>query len=88
MSLATVTAWAFSIEEYMELAEVPEERQTRLAGTMLTGDAKIWYINMYKDVTPLPPLDQFLQAFKDHHQASHSDSDIIKCVETICQGIK
>ena len=39
-SIATITAWAFSVEEYMELAEVPEAIQTRLAGTRLTGDAK------------------------------------------------
>ena len=66
-SLATVTAWAFSVEEYMELAEIPAVIQTRLAGTWLSADAKVWYINTYKDVKPLPALDEFIQAFKDHH---------------------
>src|SRR5256885_12331758 len=33
--IAVVTAWAFSVEEYMELTEVPEDKQTHLAGTLL-----------------------------------------------------
>ena len=85
-SIATVTAWTFSVEEYMELAEVPEEKQTRLAGTMLSGTAKVWYINSYKDVKPLPSLEEFIKAFKDHHLTSHSEADIIKRAETIRQG--
>ena len=69
MSIAAVTVWVFSIEEAMELSEVPEEKQTHLAGTQLVGDAKIWYINTYKDGKPLPSLGEFIKAFKDHHQA-------------------
>ncbi len=87
-SIAAVTAWVFSVEEYMELAEVPEAKQTHLAGTRLSGDAKIWYINTYKDVKPLPALSEFIKAFKEHHQASHSDADTIKHVETIRQGAR
>ena len=41
----------------MELAEVPADKQTHLAATWLTETAKIWYMNTYKDVKPLPSLD-------------------------------
>src|SRR5438876_3170041 len=85
-SIATVTAWTFSVEEYMELAEVPEDKQTHFAGTMLSSTAKMWYINSYKDVKPLPSLEEFIKAFKDHHLTSHSEADIIKRAETIPQG--
>ena len=85
-SIATVAAWTFSVEEYMELAEVPEDKQTHFAGTMLSGTAKVWYINSYKDVKPLPSLKEFIKAFKDHHLTSHSEADIIKRAETIRQG--
>ena len=40
-SIAAVTAWTFSVEEYMKLAEVPDDQQTRLAATWLTDTAKI-----------------------------------------------
>ena len=53
-SIATVTSWMFTVEEYMELAEVPAEKQTRLAATWLSDTAKIWYINTYRNVKPLP----------------------------------
>jgi len=85
-SIATVTAWTFSVEEYMELAEVPEDKQTRLAGALLSDTAKVWYINSYKDVKPLPSLAEFIEAFKEHHLTSHSEADIIKRAETIRQG--
>src|SRR5437667_1649514 len=70
----------------MELAEVPEDKQTHFAGTMLSSTAKMWYINSYKDVKPLPLLEEFIKAFKDHHLTSHSEADIIKRAETIRQG--
>ena len=87
-SIAVVTAWAFSVEEYMELTEVPEDKQTHLAGTLLSGNANVWYINLYKDVKPLRSFDKFIKAFKDHHLTSHNEVDIIKCAETIRQGIQ
>ena len=85
-SIATVTAWTFSIEEYMELAGVPEDKQTRLAATLLSDNTKVWYINSYKDIKPLPSLAEFIKAFKEHHFTSHSEADIIKRAETIRQG--
>lgn len=85
-SIATVTSWIFSIEEYMDLAEVPAEKQTRLAATLLSDNAKVWYINTYKDIKPLPLLDVFLKALKEHHLTSHNEADIIKRAETIRQG--
>src|SRR5436309_10981204 len=30
-SIATVTTWTFSVKEYMELTEVPEDKQSHLA---------------------------------------------------------
>ena len=85
-SIATVTAWTFSVEEYMELAEIPAEKQTRLAATWLSDTAKVWYINSYKDVKPLPTLGVFLEAFKEQHLTAHSKADVIKRVESIRQG--
>ena len=41
--IATVAAWTFSMEEYMELAEIPAEKQTRLTATWLSDTAKCWY---------------------------------------------
>jgi hypothetical protein len=85
-SIATVTAWTFSVEEYMELADIPDEKQTRLAATWLSDNAKVWYINTYKDVKPLPSLEDFLKAFKEQHLTAHSKADVIKRAETIRQG--
>ena len=82
----TVTAWTFSVEEYMELAEVPDGKQTRLAATWLSGVAKVWYINTYRDVKPLPPLKDFIKAFEEQHLMAHSKADVIKHAETICRG--
>ena len=88
ISLATTTAWAFSVEEYIDLAQIPAEFQTRFAGTLLNGQAKVWYINTYKDVKPLPPLDEFLEAFKEYHQTINGEADIITRVETIRQDTR
>jgi hypothetical protein len=85
-SIATVTAWAFSVEEYMELAEIPDGKQTRLAATWLSDNAKVWYINTYKDVKPLPNLEAFIKAFKEQHLTAHSKADVIRRAETIRQG--
>ena len=75
-----------AVEEYMELAEIPADKQTRLAATWLSDTAKIWYINTYKDVKPLPSLEVFLKAFKEQHLTAHSKADVIKRAETIRQG--
>ena len=88
LSLATTTAWAFSVEEYIDLAQIPAEFQTRFAGTLLSGEAKVWYINIYKDVKPLPSLDKFIEVFKEHHQATNGEADIITRVETIRQDTR
>src|SRR5579859_2562831 len=87
-SIATVTAWTFSVEEYMELADIPDEKQTHLAATWLSDNAKVWYINTYKDIKPLPSLEVFLKAFKEQHLTAHSKADVIKRAETICQGFQ
>ena len=85
-SIATVTSWMFTVEEYMELADIPADKQTRLAATWLSDTAKMWYINTYKNVKPLPLLEPFLKAFKEQHLTSHSKADVIKRAETIKQG--
>ena len=85
-SIATVTAWTFSVEEYMELAEISIDKQTRLAATWLSDSAKVWYINSYQDVKPLPSLKDFLKSFKEQHLTAHSKADVIKRSETIRQG--
>jgi hypothetical protein len=85
-SIATVTAWTFSVEEYMELTEIPAEKQTCLAAAWLSNNAKVWYINTYKDVKPLPSLTDFLKEFMEQHLTAHSKADVIKRAETISQG--
>jgi Retrotransposon gag protein len=85
-SIATVTSWTFSVEEYMELAEIPADKQTRLAATWLSDNAKVWYINSYKDIKPLPSLEVFFKAFKEQHLTAHSKADVIRRAETIRQG--
>jgi len=64
----------------------PAEKQTRLAATWLSDTAKIWYINTYKNVKPLPLLEPFLKAFKEQPLTSHSKADVIKRAESIRQG--
>ena len=76
----------FSIQEYMDLAEVPENKQTRLAGTYLSGIAKSWYINKYADVTSLPPFADFLANFKKHHTHTNNAVTVIRRIETMKQG--
>jgi hypothetical protein len=85
-SIAAVKAWAFDVGEYLELTNVDENNKTRMAALFLSGDAKIWYINTYVNVTPLPKFKDFLKAFKEHHLASHSEADVIRRLETIYQG--
>jgi len=70
----------------MELAKVPAEDQTRWAGIFLEDQAKTWYRNTYARVRPLQALDVFLESFKEHYLASHSDDDIIFRLEQIEQG--
>jgi hypothetical protein len=87
-SLSAVTGWAFSIKEYMELAEVPIKNQVRVAALLLDGTPKQWYINTYKDVTPLPTLEEFIKAFKAHHLTAHSHADILIRAQTMLQGTR
>jgi hypothetical protein len=82
----TVHNWMFSIQEYMDLAEIPEAKQTRLAGTYLSGIAKSWYINKYADASPLPTLNVFLANFKKHHTRSDNAVTVIRRIETMRQG--
>jgi len=70
----------------MDLAKVPENKQTRLAGTYLLGIAKSWYINKYADVTPLPSLANFLANFKKHHTRTDNAITVIRRIETMKQG--
>jgi hypothetical protein len=70
----------------MALADVPENMQTHLAGTFLSGSAKTWFINTYADATPMPALDEVLKAFKEQHLAADIDVDLIRRIETMCQG--
>ena len=86
MSLSTVTNWIYDIEEYMELAQVPANAQTKWAGIFLEKEAKTWYRNTYAKVRPLPALDVFLEAFKEQYLTSHGDDDIINRLEEIEQG--
>jgi len=81
-----VRNWMFSIQEYMDLAEVPENKRTRLMGTYLSGIAKSWYINKYADVTPLPSLADFLANFKKHHTHTDNAVTVIRRIETMKQG--
>ena len=85
LSLATVTNWAYSIEEYMALSGVPEDAQTRWAGIFLDKEAKVWFRNTYGS-GPFPALDDFLKTFKAQFLASHSDDDIIIRLSKIEQG--
>src|SRR5438552_4021403 len=75
-----------TVKKYMKLADIPADKQTRLATTWLSDTAKMWYINTYKNVKPLPLLEPFLKAFKEQHLTSHSKADVIKRAETIKQG--
>ena len=70
----------------MGLAEVPADKQTRLAATWLSDNAKIWYINTYKYVKPFPLLEPFLKAFKEQHLTFHSKADVINRAETFRTG--
>jgi hypothetical protein len=81
-----VKTWCYEVQEYMALADVPENMQTRLAGTFLSGSAKTWFINTYADATPMPALNEVLKAFKEHHLAADTDADLIRRIETMCQG--
>ena len=69
----------------MNLAQIPADIQTRLAGIWLSGEAKMWYINTYKDVKPLPSLEKFIEVFKEYHQVINGEADIITRVETMHQ---
>ena len=85
-SLTTINTWAYEVEEYMDLAKIAAEDQTRHAGTLLSGQAKTWFINTYQGVHPRPSLNAFLAAFKEQFQGSQNNGDIIRRVETIDQG--
>ena len=87
-SLSAVTGWAFSIQEYIELAEIPIKSQVRIAALLLNGTPKQWYINTYQDVTPAPTLKQFIDAFKEHHLTAHSTADVLVRAETVLQGTR
>src|SRR5579859_6377816 len=65
-SIATVTAWTFSVEEYMELADIPNEKQTRLAATWLSDNAKVWYIIRTKTLSRSPRLENSLKHLKNN----------------------
>lgn len=85
-SLGNVTNWAFSVKEFVDLSDVPENKQTRIAAAFLDKDAKIWYRNNYADVDAPPALDDFLKAFKDQFLVTHSVDDIISRIRDIEQG--
>ena len=85
-SLGNVTNWAYSVKEYLDLAEIPAEKQTRMAAIFLDKDMKTWYRNNYVDVNPSPAIDVFLEAFKSQFLVTHSADDIIKCLRLIQQG--
>ena len=51
-SIANVNAWSFSVKEYMDLAEVPADKQIRAAAMLLDGTPKTWYINTYENDRP------------------------------------
>jgi hypothetical protein len=70
----------------MALADVPENMQTCLAGTFLSGSVKTCFINTYADATPMPALNEVLKAFKEHHLAADTDTDLIRRIETMRQG--
>ena len=85
-TLIAVKTWTYTVEEYMEFANIPAAKQTRVAAMYLNGTAKMWYINTYViPETPLPDLKTFLVAFKEHHRSSESSSDIRRKIETIRQ---
>jgi Ty3 transposon capsid-like protein len=85
-SLSTVTNWAYNVAEYMDLSEVPADRQTRYAGAFLTGEAKTWFRNNFPDTRNLPALDDFLDDFKEQFLAAPDDDDLLQRLETIQQG--
>ena len=39
-SLGNITNWAYSVKEYIDLAKVPDEKQTRVTAIFLDKDAK------------------------------------------------
>jgi Retrotransposon gag protein len=88
LSVATVSAWAFTMKEYLELsgARIPVENHVRTAAMYLEGNAKLWYMNTYASMTPKPTLDIFLREFKLQHTRTNNDSDIANQLETIRQG--
>jgi len=85
-SLGNVNNWAYSVEEYMDLAEIPAAKQTRVAAIFLDKDAKTWYRNNYANSNPSPALKDFLQAFKAQFLITHSADDIVNHLRDIDQG--
>jgi hypothetical protein len=80
-----IRAWIYAVEEYMKLVQISSDIQTRLADTWLSEITKVWYINIYVDVKSLSTLDHFLQVFREHHQRTDHDLDILRRIEIICQ---
>ena len=85
-SLGNVNNWAYSVEEYMDLAEIPAAKQTCVAAIFLDKDAKTWDRNNYANSNPSPALKDFLQAFKAQFLVTHSADDIVNRLRDIDQG--
>ena len=87
-SVSAVKSWMYSVKDYLELTDTPNDKQTRFASSYLSGTAKIWYINTYGEMDPLPVLGEFLAAFKKFHLKTGTEDDASKGIERIKQGSK
>lgn len=81
----TVITWIFDVEQYHELTDTPANKQTKFAASYLTGTAKTWYINNYVKKDVIPPLNEFLGAFKKFFSSATETQDVFRSLEKLRQ---
>jgi hypothetical protein len=63
-TMMEINTWIHTMKEYLELCEVAQARQSKIAAIYLRGTAQDWYMDNFRDKS-LPLLDEFLEMLKN-----------------------
>ena len=85
-SLSAVRAWTYRVKTYVKHS--PENEQTEIAASYLSGPAEKWFVTNYSDDEILPNLPEFLDAFRKHFARADDHRYIRKEVESMTQDRK
>jgi hypothetical protein len=85
LSLATVNSWVYRVEDYVEDVAT-DAKKVKIAGSLLTETAEMWYNASIRNANPLPTFAEFVIAFRSRFSRSDEPHILRAQLKAVRQG--